>query len=72
MEKIKYKPKSKQQASDNESIQTKIIKKKFKFLCSINPIIMGSFGEIGSYIKLETMRTQGNDMKQVSSYKHAL
>jgi|LauGreDrversion4_2_1035121.scaffolds.fasta_scaffold41527_4 hypothetical protein len=31
-------------------------KKIYKFLCNIAPIIMGSLGEIGHYIRLDVVR----------------
>ena len=33
-----------------------IEKKIYKFLCNIAPIIMGSLGEIGHYIRLDVVR----------------
>lgn len=33
-----------------------VIKKRFKFNCQIIPIVMGNFGEIGQYIRLDHCR----------------
>jgi hypothetical protein len=34
-------------------------KKIYKFLCNIAPILMGSLGEIGHYIRLDVVRGGG-------------
>jgi hypothetical protein len=34
-------------------------KKIYKFLCNIAPILMGSLGEIGHYIRLDVVRGAG-------------
>ena len=40
----------------NNNNDVTVSKKKFKFLTTIQKIIMGSMGEVGSYFKIETIK----------------
>lgn len=57
-------------SEDKQQHQTKIIKKKFKFLCQLNPIYMASFGDIGNYIRLEHIRSENDNASlKAATYK---
>ena len=36
-----------------------VTKKRYKFLCTMTPVVMGSIGEIGHYLRLDIVKNEG-------------
>jgi hypothetical protein len=52
---------------------TTVIKKRFKFMCTLNPILMGVFGEIGYSIRLDLLKIgDGQEKKRRESVRQPL
>ena len=49
-------------------------KKVYKFLCNLAPIVMGSLGEIGHYIRLDALRSEmlGANQKREERGNHSM
>jgi len=50
-----------------------VIKKRFKFMCTLSPILMGVFGEIGYSIRLDLLKIgDGQEKKRRESVRQPL